>query len=320
MKTRHALLLLVLAATLPAVHAQSGKWPEKPIRVVMPFAPGGAADVIARMLAPHLAEAFGQQLIVDNRAGAGGTIGAEIAARANPDGYTVILTASTYASSAALYKMPFDPVKGIAPISLIDVAPFVLVVHPGLKAANVKEFIDLLRANPGAYNFGSSGTGSTLHLSGELFKQLTNTSMTHVPYKGEAPAFADLLGGQIQVMFAAPLILPSHIKAGRLRALAVTTAQRSPLLAELPAIADQVPGYSSGTWHGMWAPLGTPKDIILRLNQTLERILKQPEVAERLRAGGVEPMHSTPEEFGRMIAREIATWSKVVKVGNIKVN
>ena len=320
MKRRYVLLLLVLAATLPVAHAQPGKWPERPIRIVMPFAPGGAADVMARILAPHLAEAFGQQFIVDNRAGAGGTIGAEIAARANPDGYTVIVTASTYASSAALYKMSFDPVKGIAPIGLIDVAPFVLVVHPGLNAANVKEFIDLLRTNPGAYNFGSSGTGGTPHLSGELFKQLTNTSMTHVPYKGEGPAFANLLGGQIQVMFAAPLILPSHIKAGRLRALAVTTAQRSPLMPELPSIAEQVPGYSVHTWRAMWAPLGTPKDIVLRLNQALERILRKPEVAERLRAGGVEPTHSTPEEFGRMIAQEIATWSKVVKAGNIKVD
>ncbi len=320
MKRSYALLLLVLAATLPVAHAQPGKWPERPIRIVLPFAPGGAADIVARIIAPHLLETFGQQFIVDNRAGAGGTIGAEIVARANPDGYTVILTASTYASSAALYKMSFDPVKGIAPIALIDVAPFVLTLHSGVRATNVKEFIDLARAKPGTLNFGSSGTGSTLHLSGELFKQITHIDMAHVPYKGEGPAFADLLGGQIQVMFAAPLILPPHIKAGRVRALAVTTAQRSPLMPELPAIAEQVPGYSSGTWRGMWAPVGTPSEIVLRLNQALERILKQPEVADRLRAGGLEPRHSTPEEFGRMIAEEIATWSKVVQVGNIKVD
>ncbi len=320
MKRKYALLLLVLAATLPVAYAQSGKWPEKPIRVVMPFAPGGAADVIARMLAPHLSEAFGQQFVVDNRAGAGSMIGAEIVAHANPDGYTIIVTASTYASSAALYKLSFDPVKGIAPIGMIDAAPLVLAVNPGVKAANLREFIDLARAKPGALNFGSSGTGSTLHLSGELFQQMTKTSMVHVPYKGEAPAITDLLGGQIQVICTAPLTLTPHLKAGRLRGIAVTTAQRSPLRPELPAIAEQVPGYSARTWHAMWAPVGTPNEIVLRLNQALERILKQPEVVERLRAGGVEPAYSTPEEFGRMLALEIATWSKVVKVGNIKVD
>jgi len=320
MKKRHALLLLALAAALPAAHAQSGKWPDRPVRMVVPFAPGGATDVVARMLAPRLTEAFGQQFIVDNRAGAGGTIGAEIVARANPDGYTLVVTAATYATGAALYKMPYDPVKGIAPISMIGVGPIVLAVHPGVKAANLKEFIDLARAKSSRLNFGSSGTGSVLHLAGELFRQMTGADMVHVPYKGDAPAIADLLGGQIQVMFAPALTVTPQIRGGRLRGIAVTTKQRSSMMPELPAIAEQIPGYSAITWYGMWAPAGTPKEIVLRLNQALERFLKQPEMVERLRVDSVEPAHTTPEEFGRVLAEEIATWSRVVKAGNIKIN
>ena len=295
-------------------------WPEKPVRVVVPFPPGGSTDIVARMLAPRLSEEFGQQFIVDNRGGAGGTIGAEIVARANPDGYTIIVVASSYASSAALYKLPYDPVKGIAPISMITTGPLILAVNPSVKAANLKEFIELARAKPGALNFGSPGTGSAPHLATELFRQMTKTDMVHVPYKGDAPALADLLGGQIQFFISAPLVLVPQIKAGKLRALAVTTEQRSPVMPDLPAIGELVPGYSAITWFGMWAPAGTPREIVLRLNQSIARILKQPDVQERLRADGMEPAHFTPEEFTRFIAREIAKWSTVVKTGNIKID
>jgi tripartite-type tricarboxylate transporter receptor subunit TctC len=319
MKIRRALLLALVAA-LPSAHAQSGKWPERSVRTVVPFAPGGATDVMARLLAPRLMEAFGQQFIIDNRAGAGGTIGAEIVARANPDGYTIVVTAATYATSAALYKLPYDPVKGIAPVSMLGASPIILTVNPGVKAANLKDFIELARAKPGALNYGSSGTGSILHLSGELFRQMTKTQMVHVPYKGDAPAIADLIGGQIQVMFAPALTVTPHIKSGRLRGIAVTSERRSSLMPELPAIAEQLPGYSAITWYGMWAPAKTPNEIILRLNQALGRMLQQPELIERLRSDGVEPAHSTPEEFGRALAREIATWSKVVEIGNIKID
>ena len=320
MKSRRALLLLAFTAALPAAQAQTAKWPEKPVRMVVPFPAGGSTDIVARVLAARLSEEFGQQFVVDNRGGAGGSIGAEIAARANPDGYTIIVLASSYATAAALYKLPYDPVKGIAPISMINTGPLIFSVHASMKAANLKEFMDLLRAKPGALNFGSPGTGSAPHLAAALFQQMSGTSMTHIPYKGDAPAIADLLAGQIHVMLlSGPALIP-QIKAGRLRALAVTTEQRWPSLPDLPAISELVPGYYHNAWNGMWAPAGTPREIISRLNQALGRILKLPEVLERLRADGREPAHTTPEEYGRVIARDIAKWSKVVKTGNIKVD
>ena len=320
MKTIRALLVLALAAALPAAQAQTGKWPDKPVRVIVPFPPGGTTDVVARTFAPRLAEEYGQQFVVDNRGGAGGAIGAEIAARANPDGYTIIVVTSSYAPNAALYKLPYDPVKGIAPISMISILPFILVVHPSVKAGNLKDFIEHARAQPGVLNFGSPGTGSTPHLAGELFQQMARIKMVHVAYKGDGPALTDLLGGQIQTLLATELVLGAQIKAGKLRALAVTTAQRSPAMPELPAIGEMVPGYAVDGWAGMWAPAGTPREIVARLNQSVARILKLPEVQERLRAGGAEPAHSAPEGFAQAIARDIATWSKVVKAGNIKVD
>jgi len=313
MKTKRELLLLALAACLPAAQAQTGKWPDKPVRMVVPFAPGGGTDTIARMVAPGLSQEFGQQFVVDNRGGAGGTIGTEILVRADPDGYTIGLVASSYATAPVLYKLPYDPIKGIKPVSMTDVGPFVLAVHPSLKAANVKELIALARAKPGSLNYGSSGNGSTLHLAGELFGQMTGTRSVHVPYKGTGPAVIDLIGGQIQFIFAnGPSVLP-HVKAGKLRAIAVTTPRRSPVMPDLPTVSDFVPGYLATSWHGMLAPAGTPKAIVSRLNQALSRILKLPILQEVLHKQGLEPTHSTPEEFSRMIADEIARWSKVMK-------
>ncbi len=309
-----------LAVTSSLTPCQSmAQYPVKPIRIVVPFPSGGTTDIVARMMTARLAEEFGQQFIVDNRGGAGGTIGAEIAARANPDGYTISVVASSYATNAALYKLPYDPIKGIAPISMISIVPFILAVHPSVKAASLKEFIELARARPGALNFGTPGTGSTTHLAAELFWQMTKTDMVHVPYKGNTPVLSDLLGGQIHVTFATGVVLDPHIKAGKLRALAVTTKERSPAKPDLPTIGELIPGYAVDGWVGMWAPAGTPKEIVSRLNQSIARILKQPDVQERLRAGGAEAAHSTPEEFARTIARDIATWSKVVKAGDIKV-
>ena len=320
MKTTRAWLLLALAAVLPCAYAQTGKWPDKPVRVIVPFAPGGATDVVARITAPKLSEAFGQQFIVDNRAGAGGALGAELAARAAPDGYTIIVIASSYASNAALYKLPYDPIKGIAPVTLITTGPFILAVHPSVKANDLKSFIELARAKPGSMSFGSSGTGSVPHLAFELFLQMTNTKIVHVPYKGDAPAVADLLGGHIQAQLVGPLVISQQMAAGKLRGLAVTTPKRSRIMPELPAISEEVPGYSATTWFGMLAPLGTPKEIVMELNQSLARILKRPDVEERLRHDGMEAEHTTPEEFSRFIAQDIGKWKKVVKVGNIKVD
>jgi len=320
MKRRRAMLLLALAAALPAAHAQTEKWPEKPVRVIVAYAPGGATDIVARIVAARLSKELGQQFVVDNRGGGGGTIGTALAATANPDGYTALVMGTGYAANVALYKLPFDPVKGVAPIGIIATAPLILAINPSVKAATLKEFIELARAKPGALNYGSAGTGSFGHLCAELFRQLTKTEMVHVPYKGDGPAIVDLIAGQVQFLFASGPALIPHFKSGKLRGLAVTTEQRAPALPDLPAISEVVPGYSVRTWFGMWTPAGTPKEIVSRLNQALERILKQPDMQERLRADGLEPAPSTPEEFEREIVRDIEKWSKVVKAGNIKID
>jgi tripartite-type tricarboxylate transporter receptor subunit TctC len=319
-KTLAAALAAFLCALLPLAQAQTGHWPQRPVRVVVPFPPGGSTDIVARLVAQRLTDEYGQQFVVDNRGGAGGTIGAEIAARATPDGYTIAVVPSSYATSAALYKLSFDPVKGIAPISMIGMGAFILAVHPSVKGGSLKEFVDLLRAKPGAVNFGSPGTGSTPHLAAELLKQMSNTRFVHVPYKGDSPALADLLGGQIQALFASGPVFIPQIKAGKIRPLAVTTEKRAAVMPDLPSISEMYPGYAASGWNGMWAPAGTPKDIVNRLNRSIAEFLKRPEIQERLRADSREPIHTTPDEFARIIAGEIATWTKVVKTGNIRIN
>ena len=223
-------------------------------------------------------------------------------------------------ANVVLYPLPYDPVKDIAPVSLISVLPFILAVHPSVKAGNLKAFIDLARAQPAVINFGSPGTGSTPHLAGELFQQMTQSKWTHVAYKGDGPAMTDLIGGQIHTVIATELVLGAQIRAGKVRALAVTTAKRPPTLPDLPAIGEMVPGYAVDGWAGLWAPAGISKEIVARLNQSVARILKLPDVQERLRAGGAQSVHSTPEAFAHVIAQDIAIWSKVVKTGNIKLN
>jgi len=311
--------MLVLAMLCSTVFAQGAAWPTRPVRVVVPFAAGGSTDIVARILAAKLSESFGQQFIIDNRAGAGGSVGSDITQRANPDGYTVIIVATSYATNAAMYSMLFDPVKGITPIALLHSGPWVLAVNNMVKANNLKELIELARAQPGTLNFGSSGVGGGTHLAAELLSQLTRTKMVHVPYKGDAPAVAELLGGQIQfIISSAPALLP-HIKVGRLRAFGVTTEKRSAELPDVPAIGEIVPGYETNPWNGMWGPPGMPKEVVLRLNATLAKILSQPDLQERLRAEGREATHSSPEEFARIIARDVTKWKKVVQEGNIKV-
>jgi len=311
---------MLLALGAPTGWAQAEKWPTKPVRMIVPLAPGGGTDIIARRFAAQLTAEIGQQFIVDNRSGAGGTIGAEIAARANPDGYTIVTVPASYAANAALYKLPYDPVKGIAPISLMTTGPLILTVHPSVPANSLNEFIALARARPGTINFGSSGNGSFSHLTAELFRQLSKTNLVHVPYKSAGPALVDLLGGQIQMFFGSGPSTGGHIRAGRLRGLAVTTAKRSAALPDLPAIGEILPGYESDFWFGMWAPAGTPKAVVSTLNHAIGRILKQPDVLERLRTDSLEAVGSTPEAFARTIARDIATWKKVVKAGNVTVN
>ena len=319
MNTMQLLVLVTLGATMVPVDAQSqSQWPSKSIRAIVPFAPGGGTDIMARVVAPKMAEDLGQSIIIDNRTGAGGSIGVEMVVRAQPDGYTILIGASSYASNAALYKLPYDPIKGFAPVSLITRGPFIFGVHPTVKATNLKEFTELARAKPNSLTFGSSGTGSVPHLATEMFRQMAKLDMTHAPYKGDAPAITDLLGGHIQIYFGGTMVMSPHVASGKLRGLGVTTEKRSPAI-DLPAISELIPGYSSTTWFGLWVPLGTPKTIVDRLNQSLGRAMKLPDVQERLRTNGLENGHGSPEAFNRFIAEEIARYTRVVKNGNIKV-
>jgi tripartite-type tricarboxylate transporter receptor subunit TctC len=298
--------------------AQTTKWPDRPVRVIVPFAPGGGIDAIARMIAGRLGDEFGQQFVVDNRAGAGGTIGAELGVRAAPDGNTLTMVSASYSANAALYKLPYDPIGGITPISLIAIAPRVLVVHPSVKATNVKELIELARAKPDTLNFGSSGSGSIAHLATELFQQMAKVQMVHVAYKGDAPALTDLLGGQIQVFFGGTLPTLPHVRSGRLRGLGVSTEQRSSAAPELPAIAEVLPGFAALSWFGLWGPARLPREIVTKIDGAIGRYLQLPEVRDRLRADGAEPAHSTPQAFAGLISREIDVWTRVVRTGRIQ--
>lgn len=313
-------LLLALTTTSTIVRAQSAAWPEKPVRIIVALSPGGSVDTVARMVAGKLTERYGQQFVIDNRTGAGGTIGAAIAARANPDGYTLLMMSPGYSGSAALYsRLPYDPLKDIVAVGMIAAGPMFLAAHPSVKAANLKDFIELLRANPGTLRYGSGGVGSSTHLAIELLRQMTKTDVIHVPYKGIGAAIGDLLGGQIQFYVAPGVALLPHVGTGRLKLLAVTGEQRSPDFPDTPAVSEVVPGYAAGFWYGFGAPAGTPRQVIAQLNQELARVVKLPDVVKRLRVDDLRPTPTTPEGFARVVAQEIATWSRVVKAGNIKV-
>jgi tripartite-type tricarboxylate transporter receptor subunit TctC len=316
---------LSLAATLAILtpHAASAAEasPAKPIRFVVAFPPGGGTDIIARSIAHKLAERLAQQVVVDNRPGAGGNIGTDIVAKSAPDGYTLLMgSAGPLAINASLFgKMPFDPIRDLAPVTLAASTPNVLVVHPSLKAATVNELIALAKARPGEINFASSGHGTPAHLAGELFNSMAGVKLVHVPYKGAAPALADLLGGQVQLMFSTmPPALP-HVKDGKLRALAVTSAKRSPAAPELPTVDEvALPGFEANTWHGVVVPTGTPAAIVARLNREIVAILHLPEVVERLSSQGAEALGSTPEEFAAYIRSETVKWAKVVRDSGAK--
>jgi len=314
---------VALTATLAAASAptQAQKWPEKAVRVVVPFGPGGGTDIIARLVSARLSEELGQQFVVDNRAGAGGTIGAEFAARAVPDGYTIIVVSTSYSTNAALYKLPYDPVTGIAPITQLGRTAELLVVHPSVPARTLPALIALARARPKELNYASSGVGGFTHLETELFNQMAKVEITHVPYKGTGPALADLVGGQIHMTFgSAPSTLP-FVRQGKVRALGVASAQRLPSAPDVPAIGEVVPGYAAELWYGMWAPAGTPRAIVDQLNQSVGRVLRTAAVRDRLVADfDLQPAPSTPEAFGKLIEGDIDKWRRVVRAGNIKLN
>jgi len=322
---RHAALFLlgVSAFALAAIAgAQAPAYPTKPIRLVVPFPAGGATDILAREVAKHLTDAWGQSVVVDNRPGAGGNIGSELVAKAAPDGYTLEMgTVGTHAINASLYsKMPYDHVRDFVPVILVAGVPNVLEVNPALPVNSVQELIAYAKANPGKLNFASSGSGTSIHLSGELFKVMAGVQMTHVPYKGSAPALQDLIGGQVQLMFDnLPPSLP-QIKAGKLRALAVTSSVRAPALPDVPTIAESgLPGFEASSWFGILAPAGTPPAIIAKVNAEVSKWLASPEGKEKLAGIGANAAGGSPEDFTRHIQAETAKWAKVVKESGAKV-
>ena len=317
------LSLGVAGSFLTTLSAQAQAFPNKPIRLVCPFPPGGAVDIASRAIAQELSKNLGQPVTVDNKAGAGGNIGGAEVARATPDGYTILMTTSgIQAINPALYaKMPFDPNKDLTPITALVSLNNVLVLHPSVKANSVAEVIALAKAQPGAINYASSGSGTSIHMSGEMFKSLTSVNMTHIPYKGSAPAINDLLGGQVMMMFDnIPSAIP-HIKSGKLRALATTGAKRDPLLPDLPTLAEAgVAGYESGVWFGLAVPANTPRDVVMKLNAEANKGIKSPEFVKRMTDLGYIIMGTSPETMAEMNKAEVQRWGPIVKASGAKAD
>jgi tripartite-type tricarboxylate transporter receptor subunit TctC len=324
-----AAALSIACTSLPGALAQS-TWPNKPVKIVVPFAPGGTTDILARAIAPELSKAFGQSFIVENRTGAGGNLGADAVAKSPADGYTLLMgTVGTHGINKALYpSLPYDPVKDFAPITLVADVPNVMIVNAEkaakLKINSVADFIQYAKANPGKINMASSGNGTSIHLSGELFKSMTGTFMVHFPYRGSSPALLDMIGGSMDVMFDnLPSALP-HIKSGRLKALAVTSSKRSAALPDTPTMEQtgvaSLKGYDASSWFGLLAPAGTPPDVVSRIQQEVAKSFTKPEIKEKLLSQGAIPGGSTPAEFAKMIDFEIAKWARVVKASGAKVD
>jgi tripartite-type tricarboxylate transporter receptor subunit TctC len=310
-------LLLLLGLAMGTAAA----YPTKPIRLLVGYPPGGPTDLTARLTAQHMSDVFGQQVIVDNRPGAGGTVAATMLARSAPDGYTIGLAANgEMAISPNLRsKLPYDPLKDFVPVTRIGASQLVLIIHPSVPAKSVRELIGLAKAKPGAINFASSGTGSTAHLAAELFKTLAGIEMVHVPYKGAGPAMAELMGGQVHMLITAFAGAAPHIKAGKLRALGVTGPKRLSSEPGLPTIGETVSGYEVTSWYGIFAPAGTPKEIAMRLHREVVSMLGKPEVHARFVALGIDPEGNTSDEFRVQIKQEIAKWGKVVKIANVRL-
>jgi tripartite-type tricarboxylate transporter receptor subunit TctC len=315
----------VVLAALLVVFPLGGlaqSYPSKPVRVIVPFPPGSGADITTRLVAAGLATALGQQVVVDNRAGAAGTIGAETAARAAPDGYTLLTAPASLTISHTLYRnLKYDLAKDFAPVALMASVPFVLVVHPSLPVRTVKDLITFAKARPGQINFASTGNGSSPHLTTEVFKMQAGLDLVHVPYKGTPLAVTDLLTGQVSMMFANSLSVLPHVKSGRLRAIAVTSAKRSAAMPQLPTVAEQgLPGFESGTWFALLAPAGTSGEIVARLNAEVSRVTASPEVRSRLAAQGAEPQSGTPEQVAAHIRKEIDKWAKAIKASGARID
>ena len=318
-----SLTLVALAAVIlvgwPVVAVAQQAYPSRPIRIISPFAAGGGNDTICRLVAARLTESLRQQVIVENRTGANGIIGTEAAARAAPDGYTLVLIPSGHAVNASINsKLPFDSIRDFTTITLVGASPLVLAVHPSLPAKNVKELVAFARSRPGQLNYVSAGIGSSGHLGGALFEVLAGVKMVHVPYKGMALALTDLVSGQVSMAFATSLSVVPHLQSGRLRGLGTTGAQRSPSLPDLPAVAETVPGYEASLWYGFVGPARMAPDIVRRLNTEIVAVLKRPDIRERLANQGIDVQSGTPEEFAKLLATDMDRWARVVQRTGIK--
>ena len=315
---RYGILFCTAALAASSTIACAQKYPDKPLRMIVPFAPGGGTDIVARRIAQKLTEGLGQQVVVDNRGGAGGVLGADLAARAAPDGYTIILVSGSYAVNPSLYKLSFDPVDGISPIGLVGMSADLLAVYPGVPVKTTQELIALAKASPGKLNYGSTGVGGFTHLATELFKMMTQTDMVHVPYKGTGPAMADLLGGQVQLLMGGIASELPFVRSGRLKGLGVTTPKRLPGVPDIPAIAETVPGYEAVLWYGVWGPPKLPREVVTRISDELKKIVAIPATREQLSQEGVDAEHMAAEEFRKFLRAEIAKWAKVVKAAGVK--
>lgn len=322
-RTLFATAIAALATALaPAGPAAAQEFPTRPVTLVIPFAAGGSTDLVGRLIAERMAAELGQPVVVENKGGAGGNLGAAQVAKASPDGYTILMgTVATHALNPALYKkMPYDPVTSFAPVSLLVVVPNALVVNPDFPAKTTEELIALLKKDPGKYSYASSGNGTPLHLSGELFKSMADVDMQHIPYQGAGPALVDVLSGQVPIMFDNLPSSTSHIKSGKLRALGVTTAKRAPSFPDVPAIAEAVPGYETYTWNAVFAPAGTPPEVVAKLNAAANKALADPKVQARLADFSAVSVGSTPEELGEHVKKEIAKWAPIVKASGAQLD
>lgn len=320
-----AVSCFVAAALLmmPAGAALAQTYPAKPLRMVVPFPAGGATDIVGRLIAQKLSEAWGQQVIVDNRGGAGGTLGSDIAAKSAPDGHTILVaTSSTHAIAPSLYaRLPYDPVRDFAPVTLLASATILLAVHPSVPAKNVRELIALGKKQPQALSFASSGNGGISHLVGEHFKSVSGIQMLHVPYKGDTPALVDLVSGQVSLMFGTAVSFLPYVKSGRLNALAVTNPRRSPIVPAVPTVAESgLPGFEALQWFGIFAPAGTSKEIVAKLNGEIVKILRMPDVRDRLSGLGADVVGNTPEQFAAFQKADTAKWARIVKESGAKID
>ena len=311
--------LLAFALALLVFPALAQTYPNKPVRIIVPFAPGGGSDFIARFMAQRLTESLGSQVIVENKPGAGGVLGIEQGIKAPPDGYTLTLIASSYTVNPRIYKLNFDPVTDITPVIQMSQGPLLVVSHPSLPVKTIKELIALAKSKPGSVNYASSGQGSVIHLATELFASMAGVKMNHIPYKGTGPALTDTISGQTSVFFSSTATAMPHVKSGRLKAIAVSTAKRIPALPEVPSVAESgLPGYDVTLWHGLIGPKGLPRAVVDRINGDVTKTLKLKETAEQLQNDGVAPAGGTPEQFAAQIKREIGIWRKVAADAGVK--